>query len=366
MKLRPRRNTKDLTPAQRLLYASEKQLNFRTIAKICATRSHYVLGIADLATAETHFELAQLGQFAELAYSVIEPDFVFEHLDVLMKEKFPLEGYDALVGAKLVSSFVGDTAKLPGYVAYRPETKQLVVAFSGTATLGQSVLDLRFRKHKHPAGQGCKVHNGFWRLYKGCRPQALAGIRDGLQQHEVLEVVITGHSLGGALASLLALDLVTAPSLQSLLPPNVGLKIVGYGSPRVGNPKLVQVWREALAAQREKGRQVQEYLVKAYNDGKCRLTEYMDLFSRVWQRAKVFPRCRLLTSASAILRRGRCISSTAGCFTYQSRRTSTAYSKWRRRQRGGPSFPSIPAEVTTTTAAEISKGSGAAWSGLRT
>lgn len=261
-------HSKHLTLEQRQMYTSEKQLNFRTIAKICATHSRYVLGTSDLASPELQQEIAELGQFAEVAYAVLDPEFVFSHLDVLSRTGFPLEGYDAFPGTKLVSSFRGHTADLPGYVAYRSNTRQLVVAFSGTATLHHALEDLRFRKHRHPVGRGCAVHHGFWKMYKGCRQQAAEGIKKGLEEHEVDELVITGHSMGGALAFLLALDLLTLPSLSdALLPPGVRLKVVGYGSPRVGNARLVQLWRETLHAHREKGREIVEYLVKAYNDG---------------------------------------------------------------------------------------------------
>ncbi|KAJ3554549.1 hypothetical protein NM688_g3047 [Phlebia brevispora] len=263
----PRNRPKELTPEQRHMYSSEKLMNFRTIAKICASRSPYVLGISDLASAELHIEIAEIGQFAEVAYSRLELAYVFEHLDMLSKPSFPLEVCDALSGTILVSSFLGRTAKVPAYVAYRPSTRQLIIAFAGTMTALHALYDVRFSKHKHPAGLGCMVHKGFWKLYKGCRVSAIEGIKKGLAEHDVVELVITGHSLGGALSSLLAFDLLVGTTFERLLPPNVGVKIVGFGSPRVGNTKLVQLWRDKIKAHSEKGRRIQEYLVKAYNDG---------------------------------------------------------------------------------------------------
>lgn len=89
--------------------------------------------------------------------------------------------------------------------------------------------------------------------------------------YEVKELVVTGHSLGGAVASLLAFDLLTAEDVPRSLLDGVILKLVGFGSPRAGDPKLVKVWRDAVAQRKEKHGEdsVQEYLIKGYRDGVC-------------------------------------------------------------------------------------------------
>ncbi|KAI0348027.1 alpha/beta-hydrolase [Trametopsis cervina] len=261
---------KHLTPAQRHMYASEKQMNFRTIAKLCATRSPHQLTTSDLASPDLIVEFSQIGQFAEVVYpSLLPTEVVFENISILTRANFPLEGYDALLEADLVQAWVGDVADLDCLVAYRPKLKQLVVAFSGTANTKQSLYDIRFRKLRHPAGKGCTVHSGFWKIYKGVKRRALEGIEKGKREHEVKELVITGHSLGGAISSLLALDLLTGADVPRTLIQGIKLKIVGFGSPRAGNAGLVRVWRDAVAERRrEEGEDsVVEYLVKAYRDG---------------------------------------------------------------------------------------------------
>lgn len=263
----PARGKEKLSAEQKRLYASEKLMNFRTISKLCATRSRHVLTADDLASPELKVELSQIGQFAEVAYSTM-PDYIFEHLEALSREDFPLEGYDALPGATLVTKFLGKVAALPGYVAYRAQSKQLVVAFSGTATPRQALYDLHFRKKRHPAGRDCSVHAGFWKLYKGVKRLALEGVRKGLAENEVEELVFTGHSLGGAMSFLLALDLLV--SKESNLVAETDMTIMAFGAPRVGNAALARVWREAVRGRREKRgeRAVRECLIKAFNDGK--------------------------------------------------------------------------------------------------
>jgi predicted lipase len=187
-----------------------------------------------------------------------------------MEPTFPLEGYDFLNNAQLVSSFIGKTAQLPGYITYRPQTKQLLVAFSGTATPTQAFYDIRSLQHRHPSRRG-NVHTGFWRLYKGIKSFALEGIRKGLAEHDVAEFVITGHSMGGVVSQLLLMDILRDENLVPIGP--IPLKLVVFGAPRSGNKDLVEYWKELLDERRKKYGEtaIFEYSVKAYNDGKSSL-----------------------------------------------------------------------------------------------
>ncbi|KAJ6582923.1 Alpha/Beta hydrolase protein [Mycena vulgaris] len=255
-----------LTEEQRHMYASEKLMNFRWISKILATYAPYTLSSTDFAPADIQYYLSEIGQFAEVAYSAIPTQFIFENLTALLEPSFPLEGYHSLRDALLVSAFIGNTANLPGYVAYRSQTRQLIVAFSGTASAMQAFYDVRALKHRHPSRRG-RVHSGFWKLYKGIKSLALEGIRKGLAEHEVEEFVITGHSMGGTVAQLLLLDILRDENLVSI--GSIPLKLVVFGAPRSGTKNLVKYWKELLDIRRAKygDASITEYSVKTYNDG---------------------------------------------------------------------------------------------------
>ncbi|KAF5368819.1 hypothetical protein D9758_002967 [Tetrapyrgos nigripes] len=258
--------TYPLSETTKQMYASEKLMNFRWISKILATYSSYTLTSADLASMELDLELAEIGQFTELSYTTLPIEFIFKNLHLLSQTDFPLEGYDALRESVLVSDFAGKVAHLHGYVAFRPRTKQLIVSTSGTRTALQALYDLRTFLHRHPSKRG-GVHQGFWKLYKGLRPFILDGLRKGFHEHEdVNELVITGHSMGGALSYLLCLDLLAKTDVI----PNKPIKLVVFGAPRPGDEKLAKYWQELVDGYRkrnEKDSFFQEYCVKAYNDG---------------------------------------------------------------------------------------------------
>lgn len=271
-----------LSEVQRRLYASETTDNFRWIARFVKQSSH-TLTSAELASPELHSEIDELGQFAEVAHGSLSPEFIWKNMDALSQPDFPLNGYNALQGSVLVSAFRGSVLGLQCYIAYRPQLQQLVIAFSGTSSIVQGLrnIDLRlihYPKH-HSQGDDCSVHSGFWQLYNGLKSRALDELSQALSKHAVREIVATGHSLGAAMAYLLALDIMqggeegdaTQTSTLNTLP----LKIVALGGPRVGNPALVQYWRDSVA---RRASPVKEYAVKGYNDGQthanCALKRY--------------------------------------------------------------------------------------------
>ncbi|KIY71656.1 alpha/beta-hydrolase [Cylindrobasidium torrendii FP15055 ss-10] len=246
------------------MYASEKLPNFRWIAKRVASASPYVLTEKDYASKEDVAALSEIGYYAEIASNNDIPvSFIFDNIEQLVKPTFPLEGYEQLRGSVWVAEYFGSVSHLHGYVAYRPQSKQLVVATSGTTNLTQALQDVRTYHHRHKSGEGI-VHRGFWALYKGIRELAWAGIAKGFKEHpEATELVITGHSMGGAVSNLLALDAFTG---KISIPDHCNLKLVIYGAPRVGDERFVQYWRRQRDECR-KHRQFAEYSVKAYNDG---------------------------------------------------------------------------------------------------
>lgn len=262
------RRAKDLTDDQRLMYSREKLMNFRWISRVCATKSPVPLLPEDMVHCDLHLELGALGQFAEVAYGLIEPGYVFSHLDALTAPDFPLEGYDALPGTTLVAHLRGSVADLQGYVAYRHNRRQLVAAFSGTRSAAQAYNDTLFLKRAYPRQTRCEVHLGFWNLYKGVVDQAMEAIIKAFELHpDVEELVVTGHSMGAAMAYLLALDMLREDPLLDLR--GVAIKVAVFGCPRVGDAALVEYWQERVGAYRKLYGidAVLEYSVKAYMDG---------------------------------------------------------------------------------------------------
>jgi len=259
-----------LTKDQKRMYAAEKLTNFRSIFKLLATRSSYVLKKSDLVSPEVEEQISTIGQFAEVAYSTVPLEFLFQHFTTLVESGFPLEYHQALQTATLLSTVKGTVGRLPAFVMYRSTMKQLVIAISGTSSLRLALHDLRTLMHLHPSRRG-RVHSGFWALYKGLKPKLMNAIAKSCEQSpDVDEIVITGHSMGGSVSYLLAIGYLAGDDLLALpLKQGVKFRIVVFGTPRTGDANLVAYWRELVATRRKTHGpdSVIEHSVKAYNDG---------------------------------------------------------------------------------------------------
>ncbi|KIK06409.1 hypothetical protein K443DRAFT_674392 [Laccaria amethystina LaAM-08-1] len=248
------------------MYAAETTQNFRWISQLVATYSPHTLTSADRLPPELELWIAEIGQFAEVAYCPFM-DALFEHREELGRIAFPLEHYHMIHEVKLVASFKGAVANLPVSVVHCPKSCRLIVGISGTSRISQAIQDLRVLKTRHPTGRGY-VHTGFWNLYQGIRAEAILAIKNGLRGHpEDGELVLTGHSMGGSIAYLLLLDLLTDD--KSLLQTGLHIKIVVFGVPRAGDAGLVQYLRESMTSYRRQNGEasMKEYSVRGYNDG---------------------------------------------------------------------------------------------------
>jgi hypothetical protein len=251
------------------MYASETTDNFRLIANLFAMRSSRILTSKDLASNNLQHELAEIGQFAEVAHGSVSPEFIWKNMDSLMQPGFPLDEYHALRRSDFISVLRGTVAGLQGYFAYRTQTKQLIVAFSGTSSLSQTLRNIDARPVAYPGGKGCAVHAGFWRMYNGVRSKALDELAKALSQRDIEEIVCTGHSMGGVMCYLFALDVMGGSTDDTRRHPRCSqtLKLAVFGCPRVGNQALAEHWHRVVTARNDQGSLVYDYSVKGYNDG---------------------------------------------------------------------------------------------------
>ncbi|MEO0407493.1 MAG: lipase family protein [Cyanobacteria bacterium P01_A01_bin.135] len=80
------------------------------------------------------------------------------------------------------------------------------------------------------------IHRGFTAAYFSVRDQ----LHQAIASRDITEVAVTGHSLGGALATLCAVDLqYNFPSLKSL-------EAYTFGAPRVGNRGFSESYNERV------------------------------------------------------------------------------------------------------------------------
>jgi len=134
------------------------------------------------------------------------------------------------------------------FVARTPSA--VYVIFRGTANVENVVSDLNVALVELPwlaseaHARVPKGHAGFVDLYLSMRQHVLDATRRAraATPRPAASVYVSGHSLGGALATLFAADVAAAA--PELLP---HLRVYSFGSPRVGDEAFARAWRVPCA-----------------------------------------------------------------------------------------------------------------------
>lgn len=131
----------------------------------------------------------------------------------------------------------GNQSALQAFVARADD--RVYVAFRGSAAWLNFYLDVdeyRSVAYGGAACEGCLVHDGFIYAWQDVNTSVVGAVRKALAATPRGELVVVGHSLGGAVAVLAALELHAA----------IGRPLAAvytFGEPRVGNANFAQQYR---------------------------------------------------------------------------------------------------------------------------
>jgi triacylglycerol lipase len=115
-----------------------------------------------------------------------------------------------------------------------PTSDQLFIVFRGSDKSIDWINNVQFRQQIYPYGDGnaaVKFHRGFMAAYFAIRDRLLQAV-DPFQGKSI---VVTGHSLGGAVATIAALDMQYNLGQSN----DLSFSLYTFGSPRVGNEAQV-------------------------------------------------------------------------------------------------------------------------------
>jgi dienelactone hydrolase len=100
-----------------------------------------------------------------------------------------------------------------GYIARQDNSTgqgRIIIAIRGTANLDNVAVDLQKSLTSEglvPGCPTCRVHAGFYLAFKAIAEIIEGDVTDQLAKYPSYQLVITGHSLGGALAAMLVFPL---------------------------------------------------------------------------------------------------------------------------------------------------------------
>jgi triacylglycerol lipase len=137
------------------------------------------------------------------------------------------------LGFDVVDVMCSNSTKCAVYLATSFDKELNILAFRGTDDKMDVLDDIkRFRINTK---QGWFIHRGFWNRWDWIRPRVDNMIA---RAPNMPILAVTGHSLGGALATL---AVANPSSLEGLCCPRKGALLVTFGQPRVGGKVLASV-----------------------------------------------------------------------------------------------------------------------------
>src|SRR5688572_14073083 len=113
---------------------------------------------------------------------------------------------------------------IAGYVATDHARKEIVLSVRGSNNVRNFITDVVFAWTSCPFVSDCKVHKGFQAAWDEISSAAQSAIKSARAANPGYRVVATGHSLGGAVATLGAVYMRRN---------GITVDVYSYGSPRV-------------------------------------------------------------------------------------------------------------------------------------
>ena len=141
------------------------------------------------------------------------------------------------------------------YLAYNPLSNLIFLSFRGTMDLSIinwiSDFNVTYTTVSYPSCLLCYVHGGFHTAYNNLNPTQMMNDLAALHaKYPSARIAITGHSLGGAMATFAFID--AYHKLGSDI--NVPVDIYTFGGPRVGNGFFVNYFKNLNFANGDKWR----------------------------------------------------------------------------------------------------------------
>ncbi|EAS02303.1 lipase family protein (macronuclear) [Tetrahymena thermophila SB210] len=122
------------------------------------------------------------------------------------------------------------------YCGYDIKAQSVIVAFRGTDQVQNWLSNINFVPVKYLNDQckDCKIHQGFMNILDSIQFELNQCVINLKKQYNSTSILVTGHSLGGAMATLFAVQLK-----KLLMNKFQSFELITFGSPRVGNLEFV-------------------------------------------------------------------------------------------------------------------------------
>ena len=120
------------------------------------------------------------------------------------------------------------TGENAGYIHYDEKENTIFVTFRGTRDYYDVKTDIEFPKQKCSFLNNKGVHGGFLKAYNFFKEKLNKKLNELVKKYPDAKIIFTGHSLGGAFATLASLDMANNNDLK-----DKDISLITFGSPRV-------------------------------------------------------------------------------------------------------------------------------------
>uniref|UniRef100_A0A6C0DV16 Fungal lipase-type domain-containing protein n=1 Tax=viral metagenome TaxID=1070528 RepID=A0A6C0DV16_9ZZZZ len=122
---------------------------------------------------------------------------------------------------------------LQGYIGILKSTNTIYIVFRGSSSKLNWMADFEFTKREYDTYSDCecKVHHGFYDATENLKDQVINLVREIKYKTGFSSVIVTGHSLGAAIAQLIGMEL-SAVDIKN--------QIYNFGQPRIGDDKYAK------------------------------------------------------------------------------------------------------------------------------
>ncbi|KAL2470330.1 alpha/beta-Hydrolases superfamily protein [Abeliophyllum distichum] len=148
-------------------------------------------------------------------------------------------------GFEIIDLIVDVKRCLQAFVGVAKDLNATVIAFRGTqeSSIQNWVEDLYWKQLDidYPGIDNAMVHHGFYTAYNNTilRPGVLNAVKKAMDWYGKVEIIVTGHSMGGAMAAFCGLDLSLALGEQNV-------QVMTFGQPRIGNAAFASYYSKVV------------------------------------------------------------------------------------------------------------------------
>ncbi|PSR92642.1 Lipase [Actinidia chinensis var. chinensis] len=152
---------------------------------------------------------------------------------------------DLTEGFEVIELIVDVQHCLQGFVGVAKDLNAIVIAFRGTQehSIPNWIEDLHWKQLdlNYPGMPDAMVHHGFYFAYHNTtvRPGVVNAVKRAKELYGNLDIMVTGHSMGGAMAAFCGLDLTVNHETGNV-------QVVTFGQPRIGNAAFVSYYGELV------------------------------------------------------------------------------------------------------------------------